>query len=325
MNNYNSELIDSFLDVQIDNLKSFAGNYNKDDFYRIVNLLNQSKGKVVLTGVGKSGLVCRKIAATLSSTGKAACFMHPTEALHGDLGFLSNEDILIAIGKSGESDELNAILPAIRNFGLKIIAITGVKGSTLDKLSDCSLVFSVENEGCPNNLAPMASTTLTMVIGDCISVALQLMNNFSAREFSKFHPGGLLGRKLNLKAGDLMISKSQLKLLAMENLLMKDVLISLTESGYGVAIIMNNKNVAGIFTDGDVRRLIQKFESDFFSINPLNVMNTDFLFSYSDEMACSVLDKMEIRARPLNLMLLMNKNDQFEGIVRIHDLINNLK
>jgi len=325
MNNYKSELIDSFLDVQIENVRSFARNYNKDDFYRVVNLLNQTRGKVVLTGVGKSGLVCRKIAATLSSTGKSACFMHPTEALHGDLGFLSKEDILIAIGKSGESDELNAILPAVRNYGLKIIAITGVKGSTLDKLSDCSLVFSVENEGCPNNLAPMASTTLTMVIGDCISVALQLMNEFSAKDFSRFHPGGLLGRRLNLKAGDLMISKSKLKLLDMENLLMKDVLVSLTESGYGIAIIMKNENVAGIFTDGDIRRLIQKFESDFFSLNPYNVMNTDFLFSYSDEMACSVLDIMEIRARPLNLMLLMNKNDQFEGIVRIHDLINNLK
>jgi arabinose-5-phosphate isomerase len=325
MNNYKTELIDSFLNVQIDTIRSFARNYDTDDFSRVVNLINQTEGKVVLTGVGKSGLVCRKIAATLSSTGKPACYLHPTEALHGDLGFLSKDDILIAIGKSGESDELNAILPAVRSYGLRIIAITGVKGSTLDKLSDCSLVFSVENEGCPNNLAPMASTTLTMVIGDCISVALQLMNDFSAKDFSRFHPGGLLGRKLNLKAADLMISKSKLKLLSVENLEMKDVLISLAESGYGVAIIMKNENVAGIFTDGDIRRLIHKFESDFFSINPLNVMNRNFLFSYSDEMASSVLDKMEIRDRPLNLMLLMNKNDQFEGIVRIHDLINNLK
>jgi len=184
-----------------------------DSYYHALRLIHQSKGKVILTGVGKSGLIARKIAATLNSTGTVATFLHPSDGMHGDLGVLSSDDVVIAIGKNGESEELNQILPAIKRLGAKIIALTAKLDTTLTQHSDIVLYTPIEKEACPLDLAPTVSTTVALAVGDALAMTLMKMKNFQCEDFAKYHPGGKLGKRLLLRVRDLMIRRDRCPLL----------------------------------------------------------------------------------------------------------------
>jgi arabinose-5-phosphate isomerase len=305
---------------QADELLKYAEYVDQKSFFEALEYLNNVKGKVVITGVGKSGHIGNKIAATLSSTGTPSLFMHPTEALHGDLGVLSETDIVIAIGKSGESDELNAILPVIRKRGIVIISITSNPKSTLAKFSDVNLFYTIDKEACPNNLAPTTSTTLTLVIGDAIAISLMKMKEFGKNDFAKHHPGGLLGRRLLLKVEDILINKSNIKTLDINKSTIENVLELLTSEGLGLVVFVKGEQVEGILTDGDIRRLLGTYRESFLSIPIADVINPNFAYVNLDMKAYDLLLFMENRDKPLNVVIVLDDKKRFVGIVRLHEL-----
>lgn len=305
---------------QADELLKYVEYIDQKSFFEALEYLNNVKGKVVITGVGKSGHIGNKIAATLSSTGTPSLFMHPTEALHGDLGVLSETDIVIAIGKSGESDELNSILPVIRKRGIVIISITSNPKSTLAKFSDVNLFYTIDKEACPNNLAPTTSTTLTLVIGDAIAISLMKMKGFGKNDFAKHHPGGLLGRRLLLKVEDILINKSFIKTLDINKSTIENVLELLTSEGFGIVIFVRDEEVEGILTDGDIRRLLGTYKESFLSISIADVINPNFAYVNLDMKAYDLLLFMENREKPLNVVIVLDDKKRFVGIVRLHEL-----
>ena len=233
---------------------SAHGKQAGDDYLQALALMKNCQGRVIVCGMGKSGHIGKKIAATLASVGTPSFFMHPGEAFHGDLGMITADDILLLISYSGETDELLKIIPSIQHFGNKIISITGGKTSTLAKNSDVVLDASVEKETCPNNLAPSTSTTLTLVIGDALANTLTLEKEFSPMDFARFHPGGSLGKRLLTFVRDEMRTES-LPFVSKETSL-TDVLMVMTETRTGLAIVLENEQLAGVITDGDVRRFL---------------------------------------------------------------------
>ncbi len=246
-----------------------------NDFERAIDILLACKGRVVVSGMGKSGLVGRKLAATLSSTGTPSFFLHPAEALHGDLGAIRASDVLLLISNSGETEEVMRILPSIRNFGNTIIAITSVRTSTLAGNADVALLLPFRNEICPNNLAPTTSTLLTMALGDAIAVALMKKRDFKPVDFARFHPGGSLGRMLLAKVEDEM---HKLVPTAPPHATLDDVIVSMTQGRLGLVVVTEQGVLRGIFTDGDLRRALlagndalERPVSDFMTANPVMV------------------------------------------------------
>ena len=230
------------------------------EFTRAVEYIYKCKGKVVVTGMGKSGIICKKIAATLSSTGTPAVFMHPAEAVHGDLGILSREDIILAISNSGETQEINKLLPIIERFGVKLISITGSIHSMLAKHSHVLLKAEIDGEACPMGLVPTVSTTVALALGDAIAVALIDKRGFKEEDFAVFHPGGKLGQKL-LKVNDLMHKGKQVPIVKVDTS-MKEVILEMTSKGLGVTSVVNKKNIlVGIITDGDLRRMLERHKA----------------------------------------------------------------
>jgi arabinose-5-phosphate isomerase len=229
-----------------------------ESFDRALDILEGCKGKVVLTGMGKSGIICKKIAATLSSTGTPAFFLHPAEGAHGDLGVLSHDDVMVALSNSGESSELVDLLPLISRMGLKLISMTGVASSTLARRAEVLLKVEVEDEACPLNLAPMASTTAALAMGDALAAALMERRGVSAEDFAKVHPAGSLGRRLTLKVEDLMVgTKGVPRVLETEP--MREAICVITEKGLGFTGVFDDAGLLkGIITDGDIRRGFQK-------------------------------------------------------------------
>ncbi len=292
-----------------------------DAFYEAVVKILECRGKVVVTGMGKSGLIARKIAATMSSTGTLAVFLHPAEAMHGDLGVVSAGDVVIAIGKSGESEELTGILPVVKRIGATVIAITGEPASTLGQRADVVLLARVEKEACPYDLAPTASTTVALAIGDALAIALMELKQFRPDDFALYHPGGKLGRQLLLKVADLMIPAGQCPVLDPGQITMKDIIVAL--SGYGLGIVVlsrDGEHLAGILTDGDIRRVLDKYGSEIFGINVSTVMNAKPYTIAADVMAVDALKFMEARSRPLNVLPVM-REENFVGVIRIHELL----
>ena len=231
-----------------------------EPFLAAVGLIFEAKGRVVVTGMGKSGHVGGKIASTLASTGTPAFFMHPGEASHGDLGMIASGDVVVAISNSGESDEILRILPLIKRRGAKVIAITGRPQSTLATESDAHLDAAVEKEACPMNLAPTASTTAALALGDALAVALLEKRGFGANDYALHHPGGTLGRKLLLHVSDVMHSGERLPRVGV-NATLKEAILEMSQKGLGMtAIVENDGRVAGLFTDGDLRRTLEKHE-----------------------------------------------------------------
>ena len=288
------------------------------DIENIVNLIIKSKGKLIVTGVGKSGLVGAKIAATLASTGTSSFFLHPTEAMHGDLGMIGKEDIVLAISYSGESEELIQILPHIKRFNIPLIAMPKDENSTLAKYSDYFISINVQKEACPLDTAPTSSTTLTMAMGDALAVCLMKKRDFKKEDFASFHPGGSLGKKLFVKLDDLL-RKENLPIVSRETKL-KDAIIVMSQGRLGSVIIEDeNKKVIGVLSDGDLRRALMK---DGFSIDcSVETIATLNPRTFDDENLLASDALQIIETYKIQLLIITNKNRELKGLLHIHDLI----
>jgi len=311
--------IDIVKDVLLTEAKELENSANSISFNieEIVELIIKSKGKLIVTGVGKSGLVGAKIAATLASTGTSSFFLHPTEAMHGDLGMIGKDDIVLAISYSGESEELIRILPHIKRFNIPLIAMAKDINSTLAKLSDFFIDISVTKEACPLNTAPTSSTTLTMAMGDALAVCLMKKRDFKQEDFASFHPGGSLGKKLFIKVDDLL-RKNNLPIVSRETKL-KDAIITMSEGRLGTVIVTDNSSVVGVLSDGDLRRaLMNKDFSINCKIEDIANMNPK-TFDNSNILATDALHLIE--NYKIQLLIFVNKEKKLVGLLHIHDLI----
>jgi len=286
-----------------------------EDFAAAVSLIYKSKGRVIITGVGKSAIIANKIVATLNSTGTPSVFMHAADAIHGDLGLILKDDIVICISKSGNTPEIKVLVPLIKNGGNKLISITGNPESFLGKQSDFILNSYVEQEACPNNLAPTTSTTAQLVIGDALAVCLVELRGFSSKDFAKYHPGGSLGKRLYLRVGDLSSLNEKPNVDLDTNV--KEVIIEISEKRLGVTAVTQNEKLVGIITDGDLRRMLTKNDS-FTHLKAKDIMSTNPKRIAEDAMAVDALDIMET----FNItQLLVEKDGDYVGVVHLHDLI----
>ena len=286
-----------------------------DDFANTVNLIYNSKGRVIITGIGKSAIIATKIVATLNSTGTPAVFMHAADAIHGDLGLILEDDVVICISKSGNTPEIKVLVPLIKNAKNKMIAITGNKDSFLGIQADYVLNAYVEKEACPNNLAPTTSTTAQLVIGDALAVCLLDIRGFSSRDFAKYHPGGALGKKLYLRVQDLSSVNEKPQVAPDTNV--KQVIIEISEKMLGVTAVVENNKIVGIITDGDLRRMLTKVD-DFSKLTAKDIMGSNP--KRIDEHAMAV-DAMELMETNGISQLLVENNGKYAGVVHLHDLI----
>lgn len=305
------------LSIEADSIKKLIERLD-DSFEQAIDLLYNCKGRVVVTGMGKSGLIGKKISATLSSTGTPSFFLHPAESTHGDSGVLTREDIVLAVSNSGETSELLQLLPFIKRLGVKMIALTGKPASTLSQKSDVALDISVEKEACPLNLAPTASTTVTLAIGDALAVCLLKKRNFSPEDFFMFHPSGSLGKKLLWKVEDLMIKGGDLPVLSPDSLF-KNAINTISEKGLGLALITDKAGrLEGIFTDGDIRRTVQNYDN-ISNLTIKDVMSKNPKTIKKDDLAAKALQIMEQYS--ITSLAILSEEGTPEGIIHIHDLL----
>ncbi len=290
------------------------------EFERAVSLLLETKGKVIATGLGKSGIVASKISATLSSTGTPSIFIHPVEAMHGDLGIVQRGDAGILLSNSGETTEVLQFLQIFKRFGLRTIGIGGKAGSSLARYCDVFLDAGVDSEACPLNLAPTSSTTVAMVMGDALAGCLVSLKGFSRDDFSRLHPSGALGRRLLLRVKDIMHCGDNLPMV-LSGTSMRDALIELTGKGMGAVIIVSPEHrLIGIFTDGDLRRSVQSHEN-FLGLEIDTVMTANPVVISQDRMAAEALNLMENRPSQIAVLPVVDSEGKISGIIRIHDLI----
>ncbi|EKF9133719.1 arabinose-5-phosphate isomerase KdsD [Vibrio cholerae] len=292
--------------------------YINDDFARAcAMILANQTGKVVVMGMGKSGHIGKKIAATLASTGTSAFFVHPGEASHGDLGMIERGDIVLAISNSGESSEILALLPVLKRLSIRVISMTGNPNSNMAKLADIYLQITVPREACPLELAPTSSTTATLVMGDALAVALMQARGFTAEDFALSHPGGALGRKLLLKLNDIMHSGDALPKVAPQALI-RDALLEISQKGLGMTAIVDEQNtLLGIFTDGDLRRILDK-RIDIHSTVIADVMTRQPTVAQPNLLAVEGLNLMQ--AKRINGLMLV-ENNKLVGALNMHDLL----
>lgn len=287
------------------------------NFEEAVKFILTSKGRVVVTGIGKSANIATKIVATLNSTGTPAIFMHAADAIHGDLGIIQKDDVVICISKSGNTPEIKVLVPLIKNSENKIIAITGNTESFLGKNADFTLNTYVEKEACPNNLAPTTSTTAQLVMGDALAVCLLKMKGFTSNDFAKYHPGGALGKKLYLRVSDLILNNSIPKVVTSTSV--ADVIVEISEKRLGVtAVTKENGDLVGIITDGDIRRMLQN-SLDIASLTAEDIMSKDPKTINEEAMAVEALDTLE--DNNITQILVTNKDNKYLGVVHLHDLI----
>lgn len=286
-----------------------------DDFANAVQLIYNSKGRVIITGIGKSAIIANKIVATLNSTGTPAIFMHAGDAIHGDLGLILQDDVVICISKSGNTPEIKVLVPLIKNGPNKMIAITGNTESYLGQQADFILNAYVEKEVCPNNLAPTTSTTAQLVIGDALSICLLELRGFSSKDFAKYHPGGSLGKKLYLRVSDLT-SMNQKPQVAPDTDL-KNVIIEISEKMLGVTAVIEKNKIVGIITDGDLRRMLSKSD-DISNLKAKDIMSTNPKRIDNNAMAVDAMEVMETFGIS---QLLVEEDDMYAGVVHLHDLI----
>jgi arabinose-5-phosphate isomerase len=291
-------------------------NFIDQDFENTVKKIYQSKGRIVVSGIGKSAIVAQKIVSSLNSTGTPSIFLHAADAIHGDIGMVQQEDIVVIISKSGDSPEIKVLVPLIKNFRNTLIAICGNMQSYLAKCADIVLNTTVESEASPYNLAPTSSTTAQLVMGDAICVCLMELRGFGSEDFAKFHPGGTLGKKLYLHVGDLSVNNE--KPAVNTESLLKDVIIEITKRRLGVTVVLdNNKKIIGIITDGDLRRMLEKDlyhkgvkAKDIMTLNPKTIDKKS--------LAVNALDIM----RDKNItQLIVTENNSYSGIIHLHDLV----
>ena len=305
-------------DAEIEELVKVKNNLD-ENFSKLVDMIYESDGKVVITGIGKSGHIGKKISATLASTGTNSVFINAAEALHGDLGVIKRNDIVIAISNSGNSDEILNILPSMKRIGAKIIAFTGNKVSGLGKEAELIIDISIEKEACPIGIAPMTSATVTLVMGDALAAALIKKRNFRPEDFAVYHPGGSLGRRLLLKVADLMHKGEELPTVTGDTHI-EVVLMELTKKKMGAVCVVDGEKLEGIITEGDIRRaLVHK--DKFFDYTARDVMTKNPVFVESGLQAIEALEKMEKRESQISVLPVID-NDKLAGLIRIHDLLN---
>ena len=290
-------------------------NLVNDDFAKAVELIYNSKGRVIITGIGKSAIIANKIVATLNSTGTPSIFMHAADAIHGDLGLILKDDVVICISKSGNTPEIKVLLPLIKSAKNKIIAITGHKESFLGEQADFVINAYVEKEACPNNLAPTTSTTAQLVVGDALAVCLLQLRGFSSKDFAKYHPGGALGKKLYLRVED--ISSVNQKPKVSRETSIKDVIIEISEKMLGVTAVIENETIIGIITDGDLRRMLSKVD-DFSKLTAQDIMSNNPKRIAADAMA---IDAKEVMENFGISQLLVEDSGKYAGVIHLHDLV----
>jgi len=308
----------SVIKVEGDAVLSLIENIN-ESFVKTVRLIAASKGRVVFTGMGKSGIIARKIVATMNSTGTAAIFMHPTDALHGDLGMVRREDIAILISKSGSTEELLQLLPMLKRIGITIIGMLGeISSSKLAKECDIVLNVSVKEEACPYDLAPTASTTASLVMGDAIAITLLEMRGFTVEDFALLHPGGSLGKRLSLKIEEIMIKGNDVPIVD-EKASLKDTILEITSKRLGTTCVINDEGIlSGIVTDGDLRRLLEK------TLEIKNIKAEDVMTKKPKTISKSLLASFalqQIEKFNITSLIVVDKENRPEGIVHLHDLV----
>lgn len=294
---------------------SNIANKLNSDFEETIRAILKSSGKVVVTGIGKSGIIGKKISATLSSTGTPSFFLHPAEAYHGDLGMVERDDIILLISNSGETDEVLRILPFFKSQGNITISITGNPQSTLAKNSDYHLDIGVSQEACPLQLAPTSSTTATLVMGDALAVVLMQLRNFQPKDFAQFHPGGNLGKRLITKVGDVM-RKENLPICNPDTD-MKSVIHKVTAGKLGLVIVMEKNSIVGIITDGDLRRAMEKSEDQFFKLRAKDIMTTNPKVIDEDSKLVEANRIME--ENKINSLLVVNRK-RLVGVIQLYDI-----
>ncbi|WP_432710942.1 KpsF/GutQ family sugar-phosphate isomerase [Pedobacter sp.] len=285
------------------------------DFVSAVNLIVATDGRVVVTGIGKSAIIAQKIVATFNSTGTPAVFMHAADAVHGDLGMIQKNDIVICISKSGNTPEIKVLAPLLKLAGNTLIGMVGQLDSTLAHRSDLILNTAVEKEACPHNLAPTTSTSAQLAMGDALAIALLHARNFNKDDFAKFHPGGSLGKKLYLKASDLAVRNEKPAISAQAPI--KDVIIEISQNRLGVVVVIENDTILGVITDGDIRRMLEK-HTNLAEIKAKDIMNKHPKKIDESELAINAL---EIIKQNNITQLLVTKGDKYFGIIHLHDLL----
>ena len=303
------------IQLQADAISKLKGFINAD-FERALEAIAASNGRLVISGIGKSAIIAKKIVATFNSTGTPAVFMHAADAIHGDLGIVQPEDIIILISKSGDSPEIKALVPLIKNFGNVLIGMVGNLDSFLASQSAIILNTTVEQEACPNNLAPTTSTTAQMVMGDALAICLMEMKGFTSVDFAKFHPGGALGKRLFLKVSELAAQNEMPMVTAKTSI--REVIVEMTNKRLGVTAVVNsNKEVEGIITDGDLRRMLEKMES-FETLQAKDIMSKDPLTVEENLLAAAALEIMKSK----NIsQLIVAKGNIYTGVIHIHDIL----
>jgi len=290
-------------------------NFLNEDFENAVNFIHNSNGRVIVTGIGKSANIATKIVATLNSTGTPAIFMHAADAIHGDLGIIQKNDVVVCISKSGNTPEIKVLVPLIKNYGNKVIAITGNPESFLGINAHFTLNSFVEREACPNNLAPTTSTTAQLVIGDALAICLLELNNFSSKDFAKYHPGGALGKKLYLRVSDLIINNELPQVAPTTEI--KDVIIEISKKRLGTTAVIENNKIVGIITDGDLRRMLT-VSPDISKIVAKDIMSKNPKTIQAEAMAIEALETMENNKIS---QILVEDNSVYIGVVHLHDLL----
>jgi arabinose-5-phosphate isomerase len=287
-----------------------------DDFINAVELIGKTTGRLIVSGIGKSAIVAQKIVATLNSTGTASIFMHAADAIHGDLGMIQPNDIVLVISKSGDSSEIKVLVPLINNFGNILIGMVGNLESFLALNSTLVLNTTVQQEACPNNLAPTSSTTAQMVMGDALAVCLMEMKGFKSNDFAKYHPGGILGKKLYLRVADLANKNEKPAVLPTATI--KEVIVEMTNKRLGTTVVVSNDNkVLGIITDGDLRRMLER-ENDFTNLIAENIMTANPQKITENSLAT---EAMQILQQQNITQLVVEDDGKYFGIIHLHDLI----
>ena len=289
--------------------------YLSEDFALAVEAINECKGKLVVTGIGKSAIIAQKIVATMNSTGTPAAFMHAAEAIHGDLGMIDSNDVVVCISKSGNSPEIKVLVPFLKEYAHKLIAITGNTTSFLAKSAHLVLNATVETESCPNNLAPTNSTTAQLVLGDALAVCLMELKNFKAEDFARFHPGGALGKKLLLRVRDML--DQALKPMVSPDAPIKKAIMEISEKRLGVTTVVENDQIVGIITDGDIRRMLNERDS-FADLSARDIMTKNPKMIQADAMVIDAFNLMEDNA--ITQVVVVDGN-QYKGIIHLHDIL----
>lgn len=286
------------------------------DFVKAVEKIAATKGRLVISGIGKSAVVAQKIVATLNSTGTPALFMHAADAIHGDLGMIQQHDVVMIISKSGDSPEIKVLASLIKSFGNTFIGMVGNVQSYLAQQSDIVLNTTVQQEACPNNLAPTTSTTAQMVMGDALAVCLMELKGFNSHDFAKYHPGGILGKKLYLRVSDLSSQNEKPKVLCTASL--KEIIVEMTKMRLGAAVVIDDDNkVLGIITDGDLRRMLEK-TNDFSQLTAKDIMTINPKAITADALATEALDTM--KGNNISQLVVI-QNEKYAGVIHLHDLI----